>query len=257
MGEGERRGGEDTRAMARRVTVALLVAGMLGTIPSPAAGDALYRVEGRWHTRTVRYFASPEYAADARVGAAAWNASGARIRWVASSRAQARVVIRMDTAAAPPGRTVSNGRRATIRLAPRAALGARAAGLPAWVERFHVQRAIVRELGRVLGLGAEGRRCAAMAPPAGPDACVYRPAEEPWLYRCRFLEPDDAAGAVRLYGGRARAAAPEFCPLEAPPPPVTGLALTPDDAQRPSAATIAWTTPDDPAAASVRITGRL
>jgi hypothetical protein len=73
----------------------------------------------------------------------------------------------------------------------------------------------VHEFGHVLGLGHELHRCAVMYPDSGRATCA-QPAE-PWEYRCRTLEPDDVAGAVRLYGGRVRpSTGPAFC---AHPPP--------------------------------------
>ena len=50
-----------------------------------------------------------------------------------------------------------------------------------------------------------------------------------WEKRCRLLEADDVAGAIRRYGGRANALAPEFCDLYPPPPPPLTLTAGVDE----------------------------
>jgi hypothetical protein len=58
---------------------------------------------------------------------------------------------------------------------------------------------LTHELGHILGLGHVAY-CAQMHP-YGESVC--RPMPREGEYRCRLLEADDVAGAVRLYGGRA------------------------------------------------------
>ncbi len=63
-----------------------------------------------------------------------------------------------------------------------------------------------------------------MTPQEGDRSTICGgPAPLPWEYDCRVLEPTDVAGAVKLYGGRAkpvRAGFP-YCPTLPTPPPAT------------------------------------
>ena len=73
---------------------------------------------------------------------------------------------------------------------------------------------VAHELGHVLGLGHEPRRCALMNTrlvTLSPERCI--PPLEPWRWRCRILERDDVRGAVRLYGGRVRSRGRPICDL--------------------------------------------
>jgi hypothetical protein len=81
------------------------------------------------------------------------------------------------------------------------------------------------ELGHVLGLKHAKNTCAVMS--YQREKICPEPAGE-WEKRCRLLEADDVAGAIRRYGGRANALAPEFCDLYPPPPAPTGLTVTLD-----------------------------
>src|SRR2546430_11486414 len=71
------------------VTTAVLLA-VLGTGPAGA-----YRLEGaKWRTRTITYYTeTPAYAWSVDTAAYAWNTSGARVQFVKSSRARAKVLI--------------------------------------------------------------------------------------------------------------------------------------------------------------------
>ena len=97
---------------------------------------------------------------------------------------------------------------------------------------------VAHELGHSLGLRHHHSRCAIMSYER-LDRCTKA---EPWQVRCRLLEQDDVAGAIRRYGGRARPLAQEFCGLYTPPAAPTGLAATFDPEQREITAT--WVDPD-------------
>jgi len=79
------------------------------------------------------------------------------------------------------------------------------------------------ELGHILGLHHDNRRCATMNSLAGLR-CTRVPFFYAW--RCRLLQADDVRGAVKRYGGTVKPIGPvEFCPLFAPPEPPVNLTL--------------------------------
>ncbi len=142
-----------------------------------------------------------------RAAVRTWNASGVRIRFKAASRGRAQVRI------ASGGRRgcfgfaqigYASGRRANVRLG---------AGCPYVSSMTGI---VAHELGHILGLMHEDRRCAAMNTVLDAH-CGLQPAFE---YRCRLLERDDVRGAVTRYGGRVRPVRPDpYCPSFAAPQP--------------------------------------
>jgi hypothetical protein len=232
--------------MRTAVVTLLLALGM-------AAPAQAYRLEHtRWYTHTITYHNTvPRYAKAAKAAAKAWNTSGARIRWKAVSRRRARVLI--TTSRHIPGagqarfRSV-NGivRRASIRLLPDVAKDR-----PSPVAKLAVDTAaLAHDMGHVLGLGHEQRRCTTM------NASLWQKCAKPpnaWQARCRPLEADDIRGAVRIYGGHARKQLhARYCNLEPAPAPPAGLAAT----LAQGAAHLTWTMPAAPATQYVRVIRR-
>lgn len=103
---------------------------------------------------------------------------------------------------------------------------------------------IAHELGHVLGLHHEKRRCALMNPVGAlyvvGTKCKRPP---PGQWGCRLLQSDDLRGAVRRYGGRVRPRRERYCPIWSAP--ATPTALTATDA--PDEVTITFTPPPAPA----------
>lgn len=230
---GGARGFDDQLTLTRRITpnrlrpacvAGLLAATLCGALA--ASADAYVRGPFSWPNGRVTYYNGVK-AQDAAVRRAvrAWNASGARIKLSRVSRARARVQIRYLRTNVCMGlaQTRARGRsarRATIYL-PRPSAGC--------ADEFVNTIIVAHEFGHVLGLGHEGRVCALMNPEGhrtGGRLCQESDGAQPWLWRCRVLEPDDVRGMIGIYGGRYRAdsfAAPPLCPLYADPPPPTEL----------------------------------
>jgi hypothetical protein len=129
-----------------------------------------------------------------RDAARAWNGAGARIRLVgAASRADADVVIRYGA--------VRDQGEASVGYGP----GGSSVSLARGLGRVVATTIAAHELGHVLGLGHESRRCSVMAPvvDAGPSSrCGIAACRELW--RC-LVKPDDVSGLRALYGRRAPA----------------------------------------------------
>jgi hypothetical protein len=86
----------------------------------------------------------------------------------------------------------------------------------------------VHELGHVLGLAHEERRCATMNSSSvnlSPRRCTPN---RDWEWRCRLLERDDVRGAVRRYGGKVRRPrTPPMCSFYPASGPPSGVVIEP------------------------------
>jgi hypothetical protein len=204
-------GGRRTRAG----TGTLLALAIVLASAAPAQG---YRhLPARWGKRTLVYAnTAATYRAEVAAAVRAWNRSGVRFRWKAGPRRRADVVIRITRNLPVAGLATSSyaGGRflSPAKIELRADLRRYGASPPE--QRFTATAVIAHEMGHVMGLDHDNRRCATMNIPH--QAACARP-EQPWRYRCRVVERDDVRGAVRLYGGRPRASGPATCDAVAAP----------------------------------------
>jgi hypothetical protein len=191
----------------------------LGVLAKGAGG---YVIKGStWPGGVVRYYnAAPDQRSAVQRAVDAWNSSGAKVRFVAVPAAQAQLRIEHF-----PKVPCTINAEATVGYAPRARVWVfqRDQSSP-YCNSYMAVQTIAHELGHVLGLGHETRGCSRMNPVStvqGPTQC---PVEAYWRWRCQLLTPDDVAGAVALYGGRARPPrGPENCDLYPAISPPSGL----------------------------------
>lgn len=195
---------------------------------SPRAQSAFVRADYRWPKGRIPYYNAARANRWAiRKAVRAWNSSGAGVRFLAVQRRHAKVVIRYHRSHRCEGvgyavvdftlGVALRGHVAISRPDPRD---------PACA-RWALAVVAAHELGHVLGLEHEPRRCATMNSTVvgfGPGRCD--PTAE-WEWRCRLLERDDVRGAVRLYGGRVRSRPAPTCETFAPPDPPADIAVRP------------------------------
>ena len=178
--------------MRRVVFVACLVA-----VALPCGRADAYRLEGgRWSTRTIPYYTeTPAYAWSVDTAAYAWNSSGAQIRFVKSSRANAKVLLGI--------RWYRHAGDAVVhRVGDR--LVRAEVGIQTGHDRYEMALIVAHELGHVLGLDHETTVCATMNPTVADDHTTKCPAPARGMWTCRLLQTDDVRGAVSLYGGTVR-----------------------------------------------------
>jgi hypothetical protein len=174
------------------------LASLLVLAAALVAGPAdAYRLEGgRWQTRTITYYTeTAAYRWSVDTAAYAWNTSGARIRLVNSSRANANVLLGI--------RWYKQAGDARVHRAGRRIVGAEV-GIQTGHDRYEMALIVAHEFGHVLGLDHEFRACATMNVSVGLDHTTLCPAPPAGSWTCRLLQADDVRGAVSLYGGAVR-----------------------------------------------------
>jgi hypothetical protein len=183
---------------------ATLAALLLAVTLVPSA-SAYQLIGGRWATTTITYYNEvPPYTWAADTAAYAWNTSGARVKFVKTSRRDAKVLIgiRWYKAAGHAQVTRTNGRITGVRV-----------GVRSGQDRYTMALVLAHELGHVLGLAHEDRVCATMNTFIDGNHPEHCPAAPEGMWVCRLLRVDDVRGAVRLYGGSVRPLrGPDFCP---------------------------------------------
>ncbi len=186
---------------------------------------------GKWSKGQVPYFlAAGQHRWAVKKAVRAWNKSGARVRFKAVRRSKAKLIIGYYSRRVQPRATDQCGSgHATLGYVP----GASRVWLPRLTRRspyadHNCALIVVHELGHVLGLAHEERRCATMNSTSVNLSPRHCPPNREWEWRCRLLERDDVRGVVKRYGGRVRRArTPAMCDFYVPEAPPIDLAATP------------------------------
>ena len=187
---------------AAGVVLASFSGGLLALESRAAEAAPHYRVRGvPWPGGVVRYYnAAPSQAWAVSRAVAAWNRSGANVQFVATSRAEAQLVIRHDPSVASCKKaeaTIGFVQDASVKIFPRNDASPDC-------NKFTAAVFLAHELGHVLGLRHEDRGCAAMNSIVSYRGSALCGHGMPWEWRCQLLERDDVLGAIAFYGGSPR-----------------------------------------------------
>jgi hypothetical protein len=163
--------------------------------------DAYVGAGRAWPDGVITYYnAATDQAWAVKRAVDAWNTSGAHIRFVPVGRQYAQVRIEHF-----PGVSCTINGEATVGYGRNARIWIfRRDDSSTYCNRYLAARVLAHEFGHVLGLGHETRVCSLMSPVNTLQGSANCGKAKPWQWRCRLLTPDDAAGAVSLYGGTAR-----------------------------------------------------
>jgi len=210
---------------AKWISPAIVAVAVAGSVLATGPAGA-YVVNGRaWPGGVIRYYnAAPDQAWAVKQAVDAWNASGARVRFVAAPAPQADVRIEHFS-----GPSCTINAEATIGYTGNARIWIfhRDERSP-YCNSYMAARSLAHELGHVLGLGHETRACALMNPSGALQGPLLCPKAQLWQWRCRLLTPDDVAGAIALYGGKpAPQTGPSDCDLYRGIATPTQLSVTP------------------------------
>jgi hypothetical protein len=207
----------------------LLAAFLFASLAATSGTADGYVTAGRpWPGGVIGYYnAAPDQAWALQKAVDAWNESGARVRFVPVPASRAQVTI-----------THFPGVPCTVNAAPRIGYTPDARVYvfnldqrSYYCNSYMAAGTLAHELGHVLGLGHETRRCAIMNPEATLEGPALCPQARPWQWRCRLLTPDDVVGAIALYGGTARPLrSPRDCDIYAAGRPPSSLRIAPGSA---------------------------
>ncbi len=202
--------------MRRSSLLLALVVSLLAVAPASAAVVA----GNRWPGKVIRYHASGGSKAAVDAAAKAWNRSGLKIRFKRSAKGRAGVLVRTVPKMGCAG-------YAQVGFLYPGPAGVRMGSCQG--HEWPLRQIAVHELGHILGLDHETKRCAMMNTTlnnGAPNRCKPPGSAQ---YRCRPYERDDLLGLRKLYGGRIRDLGPANCPLFPAPAALPGLTATAAD----------------------------
>ena len=171
--------------------LAVLSLALAGSVLVPASASA-YVVGGNpWPQKTIRYYvAAKSYKTGTNRAARIWNRANVGVRFAASSRSKADVVVSYGTERCGGLSPMGYGGRfvgTTVRLG-------------AGCSTSLITLTAAHEFGHVLGLDHENAKCARMNPTFSPAGTPGRCGPNTLSYWLKHpLETDDIAGAKAIY----------------------------------------------------------
>ncbi len=212
--------------------------GLLALVLLTGGPAAAYNAPGpRWPGKTIRFVNQlpPRFDWSVKKATDAWRKSGAKLRFK-EVKSQGAAQFKLAF-----GNTNGYGGYATIGKANGAYLHLSGEYRGAGPDQMPLLGLLLaHEFGHVLGLNhVRDGGCRLMQPVVG-TGCKSPPEE--WLYNCRWLTPDDARGAVKLYGGKVRKPGKRFCLREPAPPQLKDVQFTGGDSTE-SPLRVTWDVP--------------
>ena len=189
----------DACAVRRHLVVLAALACVL-VVATPAGA---WRTSGHyWPSKTIGYVnLSKNYDWSVQWAAYVWNASGADIRFVPTTRDRAQLVI---SAKPIPANAPEAGIEQSTVVQGDGRIVSAIIWLKAGISPYEAALVATHEFGHALGLDHEDRGCAVMNSELlidHPFKC-RPPAAGKWW--CQLLTVDDIKGAVRIYGGKVK-----------------------------------------------------